>query len=307
MSTVFNPVQIYTVTEDYSGTRLDNCLLSKMKGIPRSKIYSIIRKGEVRVNKSRCKPSQKLQMGDEVRIPPYSNEHKVTKKAENILKDKLINSIIVKDKKFIIINKPVGIASHGGSGISLGVIEAFRQIDRSYREAQLVHRLDKDTSGCLVIALRKSILREFHKEIREDHVDKDYLAVVKGRWPESIKKVEVSLLKDRLKSGEREVQIDPIGKNSISYFEVMTAKKTLSLVKCRIITGRTHQIRVHATHSGHPIVGDIKYGDKNFNKALKSDINRMMLHAHEIKFKNMKIEATTKVPDVFDKLMKKHD
>ncbi len=307
MSTVFNPVQIYTVTEDYSGTRLDNCLLSKMKGIPRSKIYSIIRKGEVRVNKSRCKPSQKLQMGDEVRIPPYSNEHKVTKKAENILKDKLINSIIVKDKKFIIINKPVGIASHGGSGISLGVIEAFRQIDRSYREAQLVHRLDKDTSGCLVIALRKSILREFHKEIREDHVDKDYLAVVKGRWPESIKKVEVSLLKDRLKSGEREVQIDPIGKNSISYFEVMTAKKTLSLVKCRIITGRTHQIRVHATHSGHPIVGDIKYGDKNFNKALKSDINRMMLHAHEIKFKNMKIEATTKVPDDFDKLMKKHD
>ena len=153
MSTVFNPVQIYTVTEDYSGTRLDNCLLSKMKGIPRSKIYSIIRKGEVRVNKSRCKPSQKLKIGDEVRIPPYSNERKVTKKAEDILKDKLINSIIVKDKKFIILNKPVGIASHGGSGISLGVIEAFRQIDRSYKEAQLVHRLDKDTSGCLVIAL----------------------------------------------------------------------------------------------------------------------------------------------------------
>ena len=307
MSTQFNPVQIYTVSEDYSGTRLDNCLLSKMKGIPRSKIYSIIRKGEVRVNKSRCKPSQKLEIGDEVRIPPYSNEHKVTKKAENILKDKLINSIIVKDKKFIIINKPVGMASHGGSGISLGVIEAFRQIDRSYKEAQLVHRLDKDTSGCLVIALRKSILREFHKEIREGHVDKDYLALVKGRWPESIKTVEVSLLKDRLKSGEREVQIDPRGKNSISHFEVVTAKKTLSLVKCRIITGRTHQIRVHATHSGHPIVGDIKYGDKNFNKALKSDINRMMLHAHEIKFKNMKIEATTKVPEDFTRLMKKHD
>ena len=170
-----------------------------------------------------------------------------------------------------------------------------------------MHRLDKDTSGCLVIALRKSILREFHKEIREDHVDKDYLALVKGRWPESIKTVEVSLLKDRLKSGEREVQIDHRGKNSISHFEVVTAKKTLSLVKCRIITGRTHQIRVHATHSGHPIVGDIKYGDKNFNKALKSDINRMMLHAHEIKFKNMKIEATTKVPDDFVKLMKKHD
>jgi len=307
VSTQFNPVQIYTVTEDYSGTRLDNCLLSKMKGIPRSKVYSIIRKGEVRVNKSRCKPSQKLEIGDEVRIPPYSNEPKTTKKAENILKDKLINSIIVKDKKFIILNKPVGMASHGGSGISLGVIETFRQIDRTYKEAQLVHRLDKDTSGCLVIALRKSILREFHKEIREGSVDKDYIALVKGRWPESIKTVEVSLLKDRLKSGEREVQIDPRGKNSISHFEVVTAKKTLSLVKCRIITGRTHQIRVHATHSGHPIVGDIKYGDKNFNKTLKSDINRMMLHAHKIKFKNMKIEAKTEIPHDFTQLMKKYD
>ena len=307
MNTQFNPVTIYTVTEDYSGTRLDNCLLSKMKGIPRSKIYSIIRKGEVRVNKSRCKPSQKLQIGDEVRIPPYTNEHKVTKKAENNLKDKLINSIIVKDKKFIILNKPVGMASHGGSGISLGVIEAFRQIDRSYKDAQLVHRLDKDTSGCLVIALRKSILREFHKEIREGRVDKDYLALVKGKWPESIKTVEVSLLKDRLRSGEREVQIDPKGKNSISLFEVVTAKKMLSLVKCRIITGRTHQIRVHATHSGHPVVGDIKYGDRAFNKTLKSDINRMMLHAHEIKFKNMQIEASTKIPDDFTRLIKKYD
>lgn len=307
MNTQFNPVTIYTVTEDYSGTRLDNCLLSKMKGIPRSKIYSIIRKGEVRVNKSRCKPSQKLQIGDEVRIPPYTNEHKVTKKAENNLKDKLINNIIVKDKKFIILNKPVGMASHGGSGISLGVIEAFRQIDRSYKDAQLVHRLDKDTSGCLVIALRKSILREFHKEIREGRVDKDYLALVKGKWPESIKTVEVSLLKDRLRSGEREVQIDPKGKNSISLFEVVTAKKMLSLVKCRIITGRTHQIRVHATHSGHPVVGDIKYGDRDFNKTLKSDINRMMLHAHEIKFKNMQIEASTKIPDDFTRLIKKYD
>ena len=307
MNTQFNPVTIYTVTEDYSGTRLDNCLLSKMKGIPRSKIYSIIRKGEVRVNKSRCKPSQKLQIGDEVRIPPYTNEHKVTKKAENNLKDKLINSIIVKDKKFIILNKPVGMASHGGSGISLGVIEAFRQIDRSYKDAQLVHRLDKDTSGCLVIALRKSILREFHKEIREGRVDKDYLALVKGKWPESIKTVEVSLLKDRLRSGEREVQIDPKGKNSISLFEVVTAKKMLSLVKCRIITGRTHQIRVHATHSGHPVVGDIKYGDRDFNRTLKSDINRMMLHAHEIKFKNMQIEASTKIPDDFTRLIKKYD
>ena len=307
MSTQFNPVQIYTVTEDYLGTRLDNCLLSKMKGIPRSKIYSIIRKGEVRVNKSRCKPSQKLEIGDEVRIPPYSNEHKTTKKAENILKDKLIDSIIVKDKKFIILNKPVGMASHGGSGISMGVIETFRQIDKTYKEAQLVHRLDKDTSGCLVIALRKSILREFHKEIREGSVEKDYLALVKGKWPESIKMVEVNLLKDRLKSGEREVQIDPRGKNSISYFEVITSKKTLSLMKCRIITGRTHQIRVHAKHSGHPVVGDIKYGDKDFNKSLKLDINRMMLHAHEIKFKKMKIEATTKVPTDFIRLMKKYD
>ena len=196
MDTQFNPVQFYKVTEDYAGVRLDNCLLSKMKGIPRSKIYSIIRKGEVRVNKSRCKPSQKLQTGDEIRIPPYTNNHKVTKKAENNIKDRLKDSIILEDKKFIILNKPVGMASHGGSGISLGVIEALRQIDRSYKDAQLVHRLDKDTSGCLVIALKKPILREFHKEIREGQVEKNYLALVKGKWPESIKTVEVGLSKD---------------------------------------------------------------------------------------------------------------
>jgi len=307
MDTQFNPVQFYKVTEDYAGVRLDNCLLSKMKGIPRSKIYSIIRKGEVRVNKSRCKPSQKLQTGDEIRIPPYTNNHKVTKKAENNIKDRLKDSIILEDKKFIILNKPVGMASHGGSGISLGVIEALRQIDRSYKDAQLVHRLDKDTSGCLVIALKKPILREFHKEIREGEVEKNYLALVKGKWPESIKTVEVGLSKDRLRSGEREVRVDPNGKSSISQFKVLTSKKTLSLVKCRIITGRTHQIRVHANHSGYPILGDKKYGTKGFNKVLKSDINRMMLHSHEIRFKNMQIQATAEIPDIFIKLIEKYD
>ena len=307
MNTLFNPVTIYTVTENYSGVRLDNCLISKMKGLPRSRIYSIIRKGEVRVNKSRCKPSLKLRIGDEVRIPPYTAELKVTKNAEDKFKNKLKDSFIVEDKSFIILNKPVGIASHGGSGISLGIIETIRQIDRRYKGAQLVHRLDKDTSGCLVVALKKTMLREFHKEIRESQVEKNYLAVVKGKWPKEITKVEVGLSKDRLKSGEREVQVNSKGKNSISEFEVLSNKEKLSLVKCRIITGRTHQIRVHATYSGHPIVGDKKYGDKDLNKSLKLDINRMMLHAHEIKFPNLGIEASTKIPNVFTKLMDKYE
>ena len=220
MNSQFNPVSKYKVTEDYQGVRLDNCLISLMKGLPRSKIYSIIRKGEVRVNSSRCKPSMKLSIGDEIRIPPYTHEPKSTKTAQNRTIEKLKESFIVEEKKFIILDKPVGLASHGGSGISLGLIETIRQIEPKYKDAQLVHRLDRDTSGCIVIALKKSILREFHQEIRERRVDKNYIALVKGSWPVDLNRVELSITKDRLKSGEREVQVSKGGKNSISEFKV---------------------------------------------------------------------------------------
>ena len=293
-------VSNYKVGPEYEGVRLDNCLISKLKGLPRAKIYSIIRKGEVRINKSRSKPSYRLQINDIIRIPPYTVKPKINKKASDIKKDKIIHSIIRVEKDFLILNKPAGIACHGGSGISLGLIETIRQLDKNYREAQLVHRIDKDTSGCLVVALKKQILREFHKEIRDKHVDKIYSAVVKGKWPKNLNKIQLSLKKESLKSGERFVQVNKKGKFSETEFELISSGKSNSLVKAKIITGRTHQIRVHSKYKGHPIVGDTKYGDPLYNKELQlTGLNRMLLHAKSIKFSNMGIEQSAPLPPVF--------
>ncbi len=293
-------VSNYKVGPEYEGVRLDNCLISKLKGLPRAKIYSIIRKGEVRINKSRSKPSYRLQINDIIRIPPYTVKPKINKKASDINKDKIIHSIIRVEKDFLILNKPAGITCHGGSGISLGLIETIRQLDQNYREAQLVHRIDKDTSGCLVVALKKQILREFHKEIRDKHVDKIYSAVVKGKWPKNLNKIQLSLKKESLKSGERFVQVNKKGKFSETEFELISSGKSNSLVKAKIITGRTHQIRVHSKYKGHPIVGDTKYGDPLYNKELQlTGLNRMLLHAKSIKFSNMGIEQSAPLPPVF--------
>ncbi len=293
-------VSNYKVGPEYEGVRLDNCLISKLKGLPRAKIYSIIRKGEVRINKSRSKPSYRLQINDIIRIPPYTVKPKINKKASDINKDKIIHSIMRVEKDFLILNKPAGIACHGGSGISLGLIETIRQLDKNYREAQLVHRIDKDTSGCLVVALKKQILREFHKEIRDKHVDKIYSAVVKGKWPKNLNKIQLSLKKESLKSGERFVKVNKKGKFSETEFELISSGKSNSLVKAKIITGRTHQIRVHSKYKGHPIVGDTKYGDPLYNKELQlTGLNRMLLHAKSIKFSNMGIEQSAPLPPVF--------
>jgi 23S rRNA pseudouridine955/2504/2580 synthase len=298
----FHPVSTYKVSSEYEGVRLDNCLISKLKGLPRAKIYSIIRKGEVRVNKSRCKPSYRLKIEDVIRIPPYTAKQKVNKKSSELNKDKVERSILIKDKDFLIINKPIGLACHGGSGISLGLIEIIRQLDRKYINAQLVHRIDKDTSGCLVIALKKSILREFHKEIRNKHVDKIYIAVVKGIWPEDLQKITLSIKKETLKSGKRIVKANEKGKVSETEFKLISSGKSNSLIRAKIITGRTHQIRVHSSHKGYPIVGDIKYGNAVYNKQQQSKgLKRMLLHAESINFKNLGIEQTTPVPKVFSK------
>ena len=298
----FHPVSTYKVSSEFEGVRLDNCLISKLKGLPRAKIYSIIRKGEVRVNKSRCKPSYRLKVEDIIRIPPYSSKQKVNKKSSELNKEKVERSILRKEKDFLIVNKPVGLACHGGSGISLGLIETIRQIDKKYINAQLVHRIDKDTSGCLVIALKKSILREFHKEIRNKHVDKIYTAVVKGKWPEDLQKIKLFIKKETLKSGKRIVRANEKGKVSETEFELISSGNSNSLIRAKIITGRTHQIRVHASHKGYPIVGDIKYGDALYNKQLQSKgLKRMLLHAESINFKNLDIEQLAPVPEIFSK------
>tara|TARA_Y100001970_G_scaffold54935_1_gene69663 strand:- start:467 stop:1381 length:915 start_codon:yes stop_codon:yes gene_type:complete len=302
MKEQFHQVSTYKVSTEYEGVRLDNCLISKLKGLPRAKIYSIIRKGEVRVNKSRCKPSYRLKLEDVIRIPPYTTQQKINQKYSELNKEKVERSILRKEKDFLIINKPVGLACHGGSGISLGLIEIIRQLDKKYYDAQLVHRIDKDTSGCLVVALKKGILREFHKEIRNKHVDKIYAAVVKGKWPEDLQKITLTIKKETLKSGKRIVKTNEKGKVSETEFQLITSGQFNSLIRAKIITGRTHQIRVHSSHKGYPIVGDLKYGDTLYNKKQQAKgLKRMLLHAESINFKNLDIHQSAPVPKVFSK------
>ena len=300
MKEQFHQVSTYKVSSEYSGVRLDNCLMSMLKGLPRAKIYSIIRKGEVRVNKSRCKPSYRLKLEDVIRIPPYTTKQKINKKSSELNKEKVERSIIRKEQDFLIINKPVGLACHGGSGISLGLIEIIRQLDKKYLNAQLVHRIDKDTSGCLVVALKKSILREFHKEIRNKHVDKIYTAVVKGKWPKDLQKITLTIKKETLKSGKRIVKKNKKGKVSETEFQLITSGQFNSLIRAKIITGRTHQIRVHSSHKGYPILGDLKYGDTVYNEQQQAKgLKRMLLHAETIYFKNLDINQSAPVPEVF--------
>tara|TARA_B100000941_G_scaffold23475_1_gene14119 strand:+ start:99 stop:1016 length:918 start_codon:yes stop_codon:yes gene_type:complete len=304
MEEIFHQVSSYKVTSDFEGVRLDNCLISRLKGLPRTKIYSIIRKGEVRVNKSRAKPSQKLKIGDLIRIPPYKQSIKMPYMASKKYKDKIFESIMKEEKEFLILNKPEGIACHGGSGISSGVIEVIRKLDKKYKDAHLVHRIDRETSGCLVIALKKSFLRKLHQEIRNKEVDKIYDLIVFGEWPKNLNSVEAPLSKEKRSSGETEAFVKSDGKPSITQFNVIKSTQKFSHLKAKILTGRMHQIRAHTKFQGYPIVGDKKYGDEKLNKnERKSGLNRMLLHAFSINFKNLGIECTADTPKLFFEIM----
>ena len=294
------PVSSYVVDEEYQNTRLDNCLISKLKGLPRSKIYSIIRKGEVRVNGSRSKPDRRLKLNDVIRIPPYRKEEKPLKSPSNSLISLLKESIIYNDDSVLILDKPSGIASHGGSGLKLGLIEAVRQIDSKFKNAQLVHRLDRGTSGCIVLSLKRSVLRRLNTEMREGRVEKKYLAVVEGKWPHKEVCISSNLKKNQLRSGEREVVETPDGKSSTTEFKLLESNNKLSLLECSLLTGRTHQIRVQTSNEGFPVVGDNKYGNNEINKFYrKKGINRMLLHAKEINFPELDIFCVAKEPDQF--------
>ena len=294
------PVSSYVVDEEYQNTRLDNCLISKLKGLPRSKIYSIIRKGEVRVNGSRSKPDRRLKLNDVIRIPPYRKEEKPLKSPSNSLISLLKERIIYNDDSVLILDKPSGIASHGGSGLKLGLIEAVRQIDSKFKNAQLVHRLDRGTSGCIVLSLKRSVLRRLNTEMREGRVEKKYLAVVEGKWPHKEVCISSNLKKNQLRSGEREVVETPDGKSSTTEFKLLESNNKLSLLECSLLTGRTHQIRVQTSYEGFPVVGDNKYGNNETNKFYrKKGINRMLLHAKEINFPELDIFCVAKEPDQF--------
>ncbi len=277
-------VTFYEISDAQAGQRIDNFLLRYLKGVPKSRVYRIVRKGEVRVNKSRIKAEYKLCEGDVVRIPPVRTTQKP--KAVTVsggLKELLEKAVLYEDDKLLVINKPSGLAVHGGSGVNLGLIEALRVLRPEARFLELVHRLDRDTSGCVMIAKKRSMLRYLHQQLREGTIDKRYLALVKGRWPNRKKLVNAPLLKNVLQSGERMVHVSPEGKKSITEFAVVERFPETTLVEAKPITGRTHQIRVHALHAGHPLLGDDKYGEGELNKAFKQKgLKRLFLHAVQL-------------------------
>ena len=257
----FDKVQLLQV-EDAEGQRLDNYLIRQLKGLPKSRIYRLIRKGEVRINKKRCRPDDRLNRGDLVRIPPLRLSSPVAvPQPRQGLRDLLLDSIIAETEDFLVINKPAGLSVHGGSGVRLGLIEALRQLRPEWAGLELAHRLDRDTSGCLVIARNPMFLRHLHQGLKTKQVEKVYLALVQGYWPDSLVEVNAPLEKNQLQSGERIVRVTPDGKSSLTRFRVLQrAGKLATLVEAKPVSGRTHQIRVHCLYAGHPILGDSKYG-----------------------------------------------
>ena len=297
-------VSSYIVDEEYEDVRLDNCLISRLKNLPRSKIYSIIRKGEVRVNGSRSKPDRRLKKDDVIRIPPYRIEERNQNRASKSLTELLEERIIYNKNSVLIINKPEGLASHGGSGLKLGLIEAVRQIEDKFKNAQLVHRLDRGTSGCIVLSLKRSVLRTLNTEMREGRVEKKYLAIVGSKWPHKEIQITSNLKKNHLRSGERHVIETPDGKQSITKFKRLKSNQKACLLECTLLTGRTHQIRVQVSNEGHPIIGDKKYGQVELNNFYsKRGIKRMLLHAKEINFPEIDIFCSAEEPLLFKEIL----
>lgn len=282
-------VRMVRVPEDRAGQRLDNFLLGHLKGAPRSLVYKIVRSGQVRVNGGRAKAERKLEAGDEVRIPPVRVEEESTRaKPPEAFMKRLEDAIVFEDERLLALNKPSGVASHGGSGISHGAIETLRAL-RPGQMLELVHRLDRDTSGLLIVAKKRSALSEMQALLREDHgagIIKRYQTLLVGRMPDGVMTVDAPLHVGLRQGGERHVQVNAIGKRSISHFKVLERRGGQSFCEVRIETGRTHQIRVHAQHIGHPVAADDKYGMESANKRLRDQIGlkRLFLHAASLEF-----------------------
>lgn len=300
MKTNTPAVHFIAISADEAGQRIDNFLRTQLKGVPKSMIYRILRKGEVRVNKKRIKPEYKLEAGDEVRIPPV----RVAEREDDNVSPKLAkvaaleHAIIYEDEHILVMNKPSGTAVHGGSGLSFGVIEGLRALRPDARFLELVHRLDRDTSGVLLVAKKRSALRSLHEQLREKGMQKDYLALVRGQWPSHVKAVRAPLLKNILQSGERIVKVNSEGKPSETLFKVEERFAMATLVKASPVTGRTHQIRVHTLHAGHPIAFDDRYGEAEFDQQLSATgLKRLFLHAAALRFTHpnsgevMRVEA----------------
>jgi 23S rRNA pseudouridine955/2504/2580 synthase len=282
-------VRHVTVTEDQAGVRLDNYLTKLLGAVPRSRIFRIVRRGEVRVNGRRAGPETRLQAGDSVRVPPVNlpapDAPPPVARVPRTLIEAVRGAIVTENDRLIVVNKPAGIAVHGGSGVSFGIIEALRAA-RPAETLELVHRLDRDTSGCLLIARKPAALRVLHALMRDGQVEKGYLAVLKGPWDLGKKRIDVPLNTEGRVGGERTVRVQAGGKSAVSTFSpVQFFRNVASMVEVDLATGRTHQIRVHAAHVGHPVAGDDKYGDSDFNARMREQgLTRMFLHAHRISF-----------------------
>ncbi len=265
-----SPVTLRTVTADEAGQRIDNFLMRHFKTVPRSRVYRLMRKGEVRVNRKRVDAEYRIQEGDEVRLPPVRiDASDEIRQPSTSLLELIERAVIFQDKHLLVIDKPAGVAVHGGSGMSFGVIEALRA-SRPRETLELVHRLDRDTSGCLLVARERATLTALHALIRNGGMHKTYLALVAGSWQLGTKRVDAPLATDNRQHGERHVRVAAAGKDSVSIFKPVQ---------------RTHQIRVHASFAGHPLLGDDKYGDRERNAELKGHgLKRTFLHAQSVAF-----------------------
>lgn len=296
-------VRMIVIEDDRAGQRLDNFLIGQLKGAPKSLVYRIVRKGEVRVNKGRCKPDYKLAAGDRVRVPPVRlptpNEiPDVSNSLSNLLKD----AILYESDGLMIVNKPSGLAVHGGSGVSLGLIESLRQVFPHYRFLELIHRLDKDTSGCVMVAKKRSTLKTIQDQLRaRGGINKIYHALVAGEWAANCKQVSAPLLRYQLQSGERMVKVDDDGKPSITRYRILQQLNGLTLIEAKPVTGRTHQIRVHCQYMGHPIIGDDKYGDADMDQQQRQQgLKRLFLHAAELRLTDPSTEQDIRVEAPYD-------
>ncbi|WP_420475281.1 23S rRNA pseudouridine(955/2504/2580) synthase RluC [Noviherbaspirillum sp. ST9] len=292
-------VRLVTISEDEADQRIDNFLLRVCKGVPKSHIYRVLRSGEVRVNKGRIDQTYRLKEGDVVRIPPIRVAEKSTQAVPGAE-----FSILLEDAHLLVIDKPAGVAVHGGSGVSYGVIEQLRAARPEAKFLELVHRLDRETSGVLLLAKKRSALTDLHEQIREGELDKRYLALVQGEWKNTRQHVKLPLFKYTTPDGERRVRVQADGQASHTIFNLVRRFGDFVLLEAELKTGRTHQIRVHLASSGFPIVGDDKYGDFGLNKALQKAegdrvaLKRMFLHAFQVTFRHPATgaEVTLKAP-----------
>ena len=292
----YTKVSIEEIGTNSSNQRVDNFLLGKFKDLPKSKIYSIIRKGEVRINGSRVKPHFKLSLGDKIRIPPlFLSKKSNLSSPEKGLIEEIRGQVIYEDGEILAINKKHNLAVHGGSRVSVGLIEIVRNFGKHYRDAQLVHRLDKATSGCIIVAKNKQSTRLYNSFIRSNQIIKKYHCLIHGSWPKKLNSIRLPLKVNKNENLKKTI-VSEDGKYSATNFKLTKSNENFSLLECSLETGRTHQIRVHTSASGFPIAGDLKYSPMPLNSDMEK---RMYLHCSSLEILEKDLKITSKVPNSF--------